>query len=237
MKDVRDVLVCFSSKGREDYNGKLLRLVDSAIEHWKGDLLLWSPDHTLSDYKGWKIFPHYPDPYGLKTYSHNLVPYQFKIAAIQKAVEEGYDRVAWLDSGMIIQKDLTPLFDPETGVTVFHNLGHPLYKYISEDACKLLGITEADLPGINQIWGGALFFDFTIKNARMVFEKIKVHSVDGSFCEGGSARPGFVAHRHDQAVMSVLVHGKCRMLPYGKIKCPPHDTTGEYGNDCYLVSK
>lgn len=241
------LLVSFSSRGREDYNQKSLRLIDSAKQHWQGDMLFYSPDHYKSNYEGTLIYPGWPKPKQIVSFTHSEMPYQFKIALIQEAIEKGYTRIAWLDSGMIIQKDLSPLFNPQSvykwmihknkGVTVFHNLGHDLYKYISDDAVYKLGITELELQTIPQIWGGALFFDFTKKNARDVFEKIKEFSINGSFKEGGSTRTGFIAHRHDQAVMSVLMHGKCNILPYGKIKCPPHDTTGEYGDDCYLVSK
>lgn len=234
---MKDVLVSFSSRGREDYNAKVLRMLDSAREHWHGAVRVYSPDHTLTDYRGFEIVKGLPMPYGFPSYPHTEMPYQFKIALIEQMRQRGWQRIVWLDSGMIIQKDLTPLFDAETGITVFHNLGHALYKYISDDACKLLGVTEEEVRGIEQIWGGALFFDFSKKNAVEVFEKIKEHSINGAFKDGGSTREGFIAHRHDQAVMSVLVHGKCKMLPYGKIKCPPHDTNGEYGDDCYLVSK
>lgn len=234
---MKTCLVSFSSKGREDYNAKLLRLLDSAHRHWQGDYLIYSPDSATVIHNSVYINQGYPKPGQLHSFTHAEMPYQFKIALIQEAIERGYQRVVWLDSSMIIQKDLTPLFDEKTGITVFHNLGHPLKNYISDHACKLLKLKEDKLETIEQIWGGALFFDFTKHTARKVFQKIKEFSVNGSFKDGTSTRPGFVAHRHDQAVMSVLVNGKCKMLPYGKIKCPPHDTTGEYGNDCYLVCK
>lgn len=230
-------LVSFSSRGREDYNQKLLRLIQSAKQNWHGDMIFFSPDSPHEKFLDVQIIHAWPKASCFPAFTHSEMPYHFKISLIEMARQNGYDRVAWLDSSMIIQKDLTPLFDAKTGITVFHNLGHPLKNYISDDACKLLKVTEKKLETIPQIWGGALFFDFTVKNARTVFEKIKEFSINGSFRDGTSTRPGFVAHRHDQAVMSVLVHGKCNMLPYGKIKCPPHDTTGEYGDDVYLICK
>lgn len=233
---MKDCLVSFSSKGREDYNKGLLRLIDTAAEHWKGDVLVYSPDHELSEYRGVKIHKGWPEPVSISSFKHEEMPYQFKIALIQQARELGYERIVWLDSSMVIKKDITPLFC-SSGIGVFHNLGHPLYKYISDDAVRLLGISDIKLQKIEQIWGGALFFDFTKENACDVFDRMMWHSTDGSFREGISARDGFVAHRHDQAVMSVLVHDKCDMYPYGKIKCPPHDTNGEYGDDVYLVCR
>lgn len=169
---MKDVIVSFSTKGRENYNGMLLRLIDSCKEHWKGDLLIYSPDHELSEYKGVTIHKGWPDPVGIKSYTHAEMPYQFKTALIQKAVELGYERIIWLDSSMQLKKDLTPLFD-ETGITVFHNLGHPTYKYISDQAAYLLGVFDPDLVGVEQIWGGAFALDLTKSDAKFFFEDLK----------------------------------------------------------------
>lgn len=235
---MKDVIVSFSTKGRENYNGMLLRLIDSCLEHWKGDLLIYSPDHELSEYKGVKIHKGWPDPVGIKSYTHAEMPYQFKTALIQKAVELGYERIIWLDSSMQLKKDLTPLLDnSESGIVTFHNLGHPTWKYISDKALDLLGVSREESLNIPQVWGGAFALDFTRLGAKLFFEELKEFSVNGSFKDAGSKAQGFVAHRHDQSVMSVLLHGKCDMLEYGQILCPPHDRTGEYGTDPYLVCR
>lgn len=240
---MKDVICSFSTKGRENYNGMLLRLIDSCKEHWKGDLLIYSPDHELSEYKGVKIHKGWPDPVGIKSYTHQEMPYQFKTALIQKAVELGYERIIWLDSSMQLKKDLTPLFD-ESGITVFHNLGHPTWKYLSDSAMMLLHsvlypeFESSDLELIEQIWGGAFALDLTKRDAKGFFNDMKEFSTNGSFENGGSDRKGFVAHRHDQSVMSVLLTNWAHnLLPYGQILCPPHDRTGEYGTDPYLVCR
>lgn len=236
---MKDVIVSFSTKGRENYNGMLLRLIDSCLEHWKGDLLIYSPDHELSEYKGVTIHKGWPDPVGIKSYTHAEMPYQFKTALIQKAVELGYERIIWLDSSMQVKKDLSPLFEAVSGITVFENLGHPTYKYLSDNAYILLEdyLHDYDLQQIPQVWGGAFALNFTRGFAPIAFEELKRFSTNGSFKEAGSTRSGFVAHRHDQSVMSVLFFNKCNMLPYGQILCPPHDKTGEYGTDPYLVCR
>lgn len=244
---MKDVIVSFSSKGRDDYNRSLLRLIDSCIEHWKGDLLIYSPDHELSEYRGVKIHKGWPDPVGVKSYTHAEMPYQFKTALIQKALELGYERIIWLDSSMQLKKDLTPLFDHESGITTFHNLGHDTWKYLNNEADVKLDLFRSatnlhyPLMSIPQIWGGAFALNFTIENARLMFDWIKEYSVNGSFKNSVNPiqyeLPGFVAHRHDQSVMSVLLYKNCQMLPYGQILCPPHDRTGEYGTDPYLVCR
>lgn len=232
---MKDVIVSFASKGRERYDLQILRLIDSCLEHWKGDLLIYSPDHELSEYRGVKIHKGWPDPVGIKSYTHQEMPYQFKTALIQKAVELGYERVIWLDSSMQLKKDLKPLFDAP--MTFFDNLGHPTWKYLSDNATHKLRIFEDTLKQVPQVWGGAFALNFTYSVTEMFFDRLKDFSTNGSFLDSGSLREGFVAHRHDQSVMSVLAYGICELLPYGQILCPPHDKTGEYGNDPYLVCR
>lgn len=242
---MKDVICSFASKGREDYRKSLLRLIDSVKEHWSGDMLVYSPDHWLDEYKGVKIRKGWPQPKGIKSLTHAEMPYQFKTALIQEALEMGYQRIIWLDSSMQLKKDLTPLFNGIGGMTFFENLGHPTWKYISDHALDMLrsdgfmndGSTWQDIKQVPQIWGGAFALDFT-KNAWSFFSNLIKYSLNGSFKEGGSTRVGFITHRHDQAVMSVLLNEALfTMLPYGKILCPPHDRTGEYGNDPYLICR
>lgn len=240
---MKDVIVSFCSKGRERYDLQMLRLIDSVKEHWPGDMLVYSPDHHLSEYRGVMIHKGWPQPKGLKNYTHAEMPYQFKTSMIQLALEQGYKRIIWLDSSMQLKKDLTPLFQHDSGITTFHNLGHDTWKYLSDSSnAKLDMFRDAvnlryPLTEIPQIWGGALAFNFTVINARLMFDWIKEYSMNESFKEGSSIIPGFVAHRHDQSVMSVLLYKNCQMLPYGNILCPPHDKTGEYGTDPYLVCR
>jgi hypothetical protein len=195
-------------------------------------------------YRDVPIHHSWPDPEGIQSFTHKDMPYQFKTALIQKAIELGYERIIWLDSSMQLKKDLTPLFDHWSGITVFENLGHPVYKYLSDSAEEMLkekgfvntGIGALDIENKIQIWGGAFALDLTKEEAKVFFERLKEFSLNGSFKDGTSKRPGFIAHRHDQAVMSLLLW-QYNLLPYGQILCPPHDTTGEYGTDPYLVCR
>lgn len=250
---MKDVICSFASGGREPYNKMLLRLIDSVKDHWHGDMLVYSPDHWLDEYKGVKIRKGWPQPKGIASLTHSEMPYQFKTALIQEALEMGYERIIWLDSSMQLKKDLTPLFDGDNGMTFFENLGHPTWKYLSDSALKMLSddgfvasrwdvsgtaIDQVSLERIPQIWGGAFALNFEELAPTSFFKNLKEYSLNGSFKEGSSIRPGFITHRHDQAVMSVLLNDWSHtLLPYGQILCPPHDRTGEYGNDPYLVCR
>lgn len=221
----RKIIVSFSSKGREDYNIWQERLYKSILQHWDGDYWLHSleRDGVLEDTKQVKYKPH------------SECPYQFKLVMIERAREMGYYEVYWLDSSLVLAKDITGLANP---IMAFHNLGHDLYKYISDKAVENLGIGE-ELKEIEQTWGGAIGFNFASIKANKIFNDIIHQSEIGSFNEGGSTRQGFVAHRHDQAVMSALFYKYgIKLLRYGNIVTYPHyNEPYEYGKDYFIIHK
>lgn len=193
----RTCLLTLAIDGREKYTDKLAALQIS-LSKWPYDIRIY------------KAYPYYCTP-------HGVIPYKFKFDLIQQARRDGYNRVVWLDSSIRILQDPIALFGEE-GIIAFHNLGHPLWKYLSDKARVNLGINDAQLKTIEQTWGGAIGFDFTRDRACEVFEDIYRQSTMGSFEDAGSGRAGFIAHRHDQAVMSVLFwKHKIPLLPYGNI--------------------
>lgn len=221
----KKIILSYASIGREDYNKGQFRLYESILEHWDGDYWLHSKerDGMLKDSK---LFKHR---------EHNDVPYFFKLTMIQTAREQGYTEIYWLDSSIILHKDITALASP---IMAFHNLGHLLSKYISDEAVANLNCITY-LSDIKQIWGGAIGFNFEHPITLVIYNKILEQAQIGSFNEGTSTRKDFVAHRHDQAVMSVLFHDhKIHLLHYGKIVTSPHHLPPyEYGEDYYLIHK
>ena len=217
------IIVSYSSRGREDYNAQQLRLHESILEHWDGDYWLHSKerDGMLKDSK---LFKHY---------EHEDVPYFFKFTMIQTAREQGYTEIYWLDSKMVLNKDITGLASP---IMAFDNLGHPLSKYISDEAVANLNCITY-LADIKQIWGGAIGFNFEHPITLVIYKEILEQVELGSFNEGTSNRNEFVAHRHDQAVMSVIFHQhKIYLLPYGNIVIKAHSLPPyEYGQDFYII--
>ena len=168
-----------------------------------------------------------------KHYEHQDVPYFFKFTMIQTAREQGYTEIYWLDSKMVLHKDITGLASP---IMAFDNLGHPLSKYISDDAVVNLNCNTY-LSEIKQIWGGAIGFNFEHPITLVIYNKILEQAKMGSFNEGTSTRKEFVAHRHDQSVMSVIFHQhKIYLLPYGNIVINAHSLPPyEYGQDFYII--
>lgn len=217
------VIVSFASKGREDYKKGQERLLQSIQANWTGDYWL----HTL------ERDGELPSSVAFKHKPHDQCPYLFKFTMIQLMIEQGYKQIIWLDSSLYLEKNPMELL--EGGVMAFHNLGHPLYKYISDQAAANLNCSSR-LNDIPQTWGGAIGFDFNNEDVCELFDEIIEQAHRGSFDEGKSTRPEFIAHRHDQAVMSVIFHDYgIKLQPYGKIVTHPHYLFPfEYGNDFYI---
>lgn len=211
-----DIIVSYASKGREDYLTMSKKLEES---------LQGYPYRIYRD--------ELPTPKGVKCYTHSQTPYGFKFTIIQQLREEGYKRIIWLDSSMWVHKNPFELFD-KSPVIAFHNLGHDLGDYISDKAVENLGNPDIN---IKQTWGGAIGFDFDNPKVISIFDQIIEQIELGSFQDGTSTRKGFIAHRHDQAVMSVIFERNgIELFDYGVIVCNVHAKEPfEYGQDYYLI--
>lgn len=203
---MKDLIICLAVNGRENYAERLKGL-EKSLSSWEGDV---------------RIYKEFPEWCRL----HSEVPYAFKYDLIKKAIEDGYKRIFWLDSIMrlIPGKNISQLLDESpTGIVAFHNLGHDLEKYINNTAIRNLGIEN--LEGLKQTWGGALFFDFTKDIPNKVFNDLMDQIKKGSFNDDNTQRENFIAHRHDQAVISYLLHTyEVELLPYGIIAAKIHLT-------------
>jgi len=236
---MKDVIVNYASRGREDYFSGQLKLIRSIVNSgWGGDTLLYAEGGYCDEYMGHKIILGFPSQNKFVGHHQSEIPYQFKYVAIQAAREMGYERIFWLDASMRVVRNLSELFNESSGgIVSFHNLGHETWQYISDVATENLGISENELKRVPQTWGGAIGFDFTNPNVEKMFDEIIQQSVIGSFADAVSSRIGFVAHRHDQAVNSVLFYKNAiTLLPYGKLVGVQHAKEPyEFGKDYYLV--
>lgn len=179
------------------------------------------------------IFNEYPN--GITT--HKEVPYLFKFDLIQRGLELGYDKIFWLDSTMRILKNPFELLGKqEKGIVAFHNLGHDLYpRYISDVAeYNLAPYYRMHVSKVKGTWGGALGFDFSKSYAHKILSNLFEQATLGSLDDGISEREGFIAHRHDQSVLSVLFdYYQIPLLEYGIIAAKKDITPKtyiQYGN-------
>lgn len=202
---MNDLIISAAVDGREEYTNKVKGLEGSLI-HWKGDVRIYKDK-----------FPDWCTP-------HDHIPYAFKYDMIQMAINDGYEKIFWLDSSMRLLKDISTLNN--STVTAFHNLGHDLLPYINDTAIKNL---NANIGTTKQIWGGAIFFNFQSSVTKKIFNEIKIQIASGSFNDDLTNREGFISHRHDQAVLSWILHKhKVKLLPYGVLASKAHVTDKTY---------
>jgi hypothetical protein len=199
---MKDLIVSIGVNGREPYADLIKGLEKSIVDaNWRGDVRI---------YKEW---PRWAIP-------HSSIPYAFKYDIIKRALWDGYTHVYWLDSVMrlVAGKDISDLlFQSRDGFVAFHNEGHDLKDYINDTALNRYKVENVDR--VPQCWGGALFFDFGNPTAVDFFNQI-LHA-RRYFKEDGTQRPGFKGHRHDQALISLLMwQNGFSMLPYGIIAAP-----------------
>jgi hypothetical protein len=237
-------IVSFSSFGRENYPKAQLRLIRSIKDAgWDGKIIMQSLDGYVDEYLGVKIeLGKYPcsQKYNLQN-NHSEIPYAFKPEIIQVAIERGADQVIWCDSTILLEKHpvVCLAWAEKYGVAAFENLGHPLKKYVSDVCLEMQNITEEELDKIPQIMACCIIFDFTNENGVRAFEEWVKASRDGvSFQNYGSEREGFVTHKHDQSVISLILWKLgIPLLPYGTLVYHPHNETGEYGHGYEFVNK
>lgn len=232
--------VSFAATGREYYNKAQLRLIRSLVERgWPGDYIIRSYDGDCDEYLGVKIkLNSYPPP---AINNHAEIPYGFKVDIIKEAMDAGYDEVTWGDSTICMVKPPEQAWEhaKQYGVAAYHNLGHPLWKWVSDNALKQQRLTEYLLKDIEQIMACCITFNFANETGKRIFDDWYKASRDGvSFQNYGSTREGFIAHRHDQAVLSMLLYKyHIPLLPYGKLVYQPHDTDFAYGNEFEFINK
>lgn len=219
---MRRCIISYAKNGREQYEKALLRGKQQAAKFTDVDLYFYSD--LLPD--------------GCPT--HKEVPYAFKPYIFKKMFEEGYDQVIWIDSTIMVNQLLGKLWTymDKHGVMAFHNLGHPLQNYISDKATDIMGVNDLQLSTIEQIMACVVGFDYSNIIGRTVFDDwYRLAQSGEAFKDSGSTRKGFKAHRHDQAVLSVLLwQYHVKLLPYGRLVYQPDDTNGKY-DDIYFINK
>lgn len=235
MKD--KILVNIATHGREDYPRAQDRMVYNFIDSgWDGDMMLYSDKPRLHERN---IMIGDISDSGIRP--NSKVPYGFKPDIMRKAALQGYRKIMWVDSTILMLKPLDELFNIATirGVAAFHNLGHDLNDYISDYAASQLGILDEMNSGkrIKQIMACCIIFDLDNEIGNEIFTSWFDASYHvGMFENGESWRQGFKSHRHDQAILSGLLYQReVDLLPYGYLVYEPHDLTKEFG-EAFLVN-
>lgn len=182
--------------GTGSYQKKLRRLEQSLKGNFDGDFI------GFTSYQEINCEPHHK------------IPYKFKPYAIQKAIDLGYNQIIWADSPVYAKQHIQPVFDhiKKYGYVFFDNIGFSLGDYTNDKTLNHFGILREDSWRIKMIMACCMGFDFTdIKTAQTFHEYY--HTANNLYpgewdnsdlTESEDMR--VKGHRHDQSVMSALIH-------------------------------
>jgi hypothetical protein len=183
---MKKCVVSFADKAGS-YQSKMKRLEQSLKGNFDGDFL------GFTDYKEIGCEPH------------SVIPYKFKPYAIQKAIDLGYEQILWCDSPIVAIKSIQPIFDhiEEHGYVFFDNIGHPLGKWTNQKALDYFKMTREEAMNVQMIMACVMgFTKITINTWTTFHPTFRYYKNLADELYPGS----WSDHRHDQTVMSFLIH-------------------------------
>lgn len=215
------VLVNFANRGREDYRMGAERLLENCVSlGFDMDYLFFGPDTPkisedilLSEETGSVL--HFRNRYPTtKDFGdcpvHLKAPYGFKSYGIQEAKDMGYSQIMYMDSSVVFLKNPEPYWGlaEDIGVVLFDNPGCPESFYTSDDCLEHLGCSAEEAGKFWMVSAGLILLDFDRPITNKIFDFYFEHSRDDICLQGksGSTRPEFIAHRHDQSILSYICY-------------------------------
>lgn len=133
--------------------------------------------------------------------THSENPYAFKIYAIEKARDMGYDQVLWVDASVYPVKDISPVFDWLTEKGIFlEEAGHYLGQWSHDEALSYFGIERSIAMTMPMLSAGFIGFDFRNPISREFFAEWKESMLNGMF------KGLWENHRHDLTCASAIAN-------------------------------
>lgn len=203
---VKKCIVSFADK-TGSYQKKLLRLEQSLKGNFDGDFL------------GFTDYAQIDSP------KHSEIPYAFKPYAIQKAIDQGYELILWCDSPIYAKGNIQPIFDhiEKHGYLFFDNIGYSLGDYTNDKTLEYFKISREESWNIKMIMACCMGFkEPAIFSDRMLFMEYKkmakeLYPGEWDNQDGTESLDMRVrGHRHDQSVMSALIHKYSRKIMKGQ---------------------
>jgi hypothetical protein len=142
---MKRVIVSFSNhRGR--YLENMARLGDSLKVNFDGDFLGFVGENTVG------APPHLENPYA------------FKIYCIDKAIDEGYTQILWLDSSCFAIKNVKPIFDEiDKAGYIMQEAGHWVGTWTNDFTLNYFGISR-DEAMLMPCYGNAGFLGLDLEN-------------------------------------------------------------------------
>lgn len=132
---------------------------------------------------------------------HWLNPYAFKIYAIEKALERGYNQILWLDASLYAVKDITPVWDwlDKRGIFM-EEAGHWAGTWSPKYVLDYFKITKDEAMKMSMFSAGFIGLDFRKEISREFFAQWKNAMLAGMF------KGSWSDHRHDMTCGSIIAN-------------------------------
>lgn len=131
----------------------------------------------------------------------NKDPYSFKIFAIRKAREQGYEQILWLDASVYSVGSIEPVFNWLTKHVIFmEEAGHYAGTWSPTRVLNYFGITKEEADRMPMFSAGLVGFDFRHEEAKRFFAAWATAMDNGMFA-GNHAES-----RHDMSAGSIIAN-------------------------------
>lgn len=133
--------------------------------------------------------------------------YGFKPWAVQFAKDEGYHKICYMDTAMILEQklDCDDLIDKYGILAVIDE--SKMSGVTWDKACEYFGITRDWLDGKTLVGGSFYYFNFQNERCLKMFNQWKVAEQNGIFGSQDGESAGIQnGHRCDETCMSIVLH-------------------------------
>lgn len=142
---------------------------------------------------------------------HSENPYAFKVYAMRKLRDMGYEQVFWFDASIVAVKDLSPLWERLAKNGVFmEEAGHWAGTWCNEQTLKYFQITRDQAMKIPMFAAGYIGIDFRTTIGQEFFAHWNEAMLNGCF------KGSWQDHRHDMTCASIIAHKLGITHLYGK---------------------
>jgi len=133
--------------------------------------------------------------------------YNVKPSALYEAAKT-HSQLLWLDCSCWVIKDLQPIWDiVDKQGYYFINSGFYCSNYCNDTSLKYFGITRDEAEKIVMISSGCFAIDLKTEKGALIYQIFIQSAIDNIFDNGtGSKDPRYIAHRHDQSALSIILH-------------------------------
>lgn len=148
------------------------------------------------------LYSDFPNDFFNKSNGYNVKP-----SAMYEA-SKSHSQLLWLDCSCWVVKDLQPIWDAiEKDGYYFIHSGFNCAQYCNDESLEYFGVTRDEAEKIPMIYSICFGLDLE----QQIGGDISYHflqAADNNIFDNGSGSqdPRFIAHRHDQSVLSLIAH-------------------------------